>query len=359
MRILFYINTLARGGAQRVMINLANLLAEKNNQVIFVNSINSDDSYAINEKIKHIVTDKKAYKNPVARNITRISKLRRIIKKYKPDVAISFMPESNLRLIVATRLLKTKVIISERNNPDEEYKSFLWKFIAKKVFPMADGCVFQTKEVMNWFPLKLQAKSTVIYNIVDQSFYNTDNNGDKNVDIISIGRLVKQKNYDMLIDAIGLIINKYNNIKVDIYGTGDEFVNISNKIKKENLNHNICLKGLTDNVSNVLSKSKIFVLTSNYEGMPNALMEAMTVGLCCIATDSHGGGAKELMGEGGYKYLVKCGDKRMLANKLDQLLSAPQKIIEAQNYCKERSELFKPEVIFDAWNNYIGKIVKN
>ena len=121
----------------------------------------------MSKKIKRYSLEKTEIKqSKVKRNISRILKLRRLCKKEKPDVLIAFMGEPNFRAIVATIGLSVRTVVSVRNDPNREYAGLIMKFVGKYLLPMADGCVFQTEDAKQWFPVRMQRKSTIIFNAV-------------------------------------------------------------------------------------------------------------------------------------------------------------------------------------------------
>ena len=175
MKIMFYINTLAGGGAQRVMANLANMFAEKRNVVAVVTSYPVENEYPLNKEVARYNLSKERVASKLRRNIDYIVSLRNVVKREKPDVLISFMGEPNYRAVMATRGLPIKTVISVRNDPNREYPGRISRFLGQNLLPLADGCVFQTEEARNWFPEKLQSKSRIIMNAVKTEFFNTVN----------------------------------------------------------------------------------------------------------------------------------------------------------------------------------------
>lgn len=158
-KILFYINTIVRNGAERVMTNLANQCVTEGYEVVFVTSYSVLNEYKLEKSIHRFnLESKEAKQSFIKRNYLRVLKLRKICKEEKPDILISFMAEPNFRSILATLGLKTKVIISVRNDPNVEYRGKLFKLMGKILLPLADGCVFQTHDAKKWFPQKLQSK---------------------------------------------------------------------------------------------------------------------------------------------------------------------------------------------------------
>lgn len=353
MRILCYINTLGRGGAERVLANLATCFAKDNNEVIFVTSYPVDKEYFLDGKVKRLSLEKdEIVQSRIKRNISRISRLREICKKEKPDILISFMEEPNFRAIIATRGLPVKTLVSVRNDPNKEYAGKVGAFVGKVLLPMADGCVFQTTEAKKWFPKKLQSKSRIIYNAVKEDFYHIDRKPNKG-EIITCGRLSEQKNHAMLISAFADVVKQYPYATLKIYGDGILKNDLQKQIDSMGLQGKVFLMGATSTVEKVLETADLFVLSSDYEGMPNALMEAMAAGVPCVSTDCPCGGPRELFGDDIKRKLVPCGDAKQMANKICESLKNRESGIAE----RKSADLFRPEHINALWKSYLQVIV--
>lgn len=355
-KIMFYINTLRRGGAERVLSNLANKFSENGYRVIVVTSYADSNEYDLFDSVKRYKLTKKGKKdNILTRNVNRVLKLRYLIIKENPDVVVSFMAEPNFRAVISTAFLKIPLVISVRNDPDKEYNGKINKLLAINLFKKVNGCVFQTEDAKKWFPQKIQNKSRIILNQVEEKFYNKKCLGPR-CDIVSVGRLENQKNHKLLIKAFSMIESDFNDDKLKIYGDGRmleelelyaESLGISNKVK---------FLGSVSNIQNEINKAKLFVLSSDYEGMPNALMEAMAMGIPCISTDCPSGGPRELF-RGDGKYLVCVNDAVGLAKKMRQFLANEKLLDEVSNEMRKNAEKFKPDIIFEEWEDYLTSIV--
>lgn len=351
---MFYINAIHDGGAERVMINLAKYFSENKYVTILVTSFRDSWEYPVAHGVKRLTIEEEEIKQSrIKRNLSRIRKLRAICKEEQPDILISFMEEPNFRSILATKGLPVKTLVSVRNDPNQEYAGKVGWFVGKILLPLADGCVFQTKDAQKWFPVKLQRKSRIIYNAVKEEFYGIvrmPTHGE----IVTCGRLVKQKNHELLIDAFSEVVKDYPYVTLNIYGDGPLRGKLQEQINRLGLNKKIFLMGATDNVGKALQTADIFVLSSDYEGMPNALMEAMAVGVPCISTNCPCGGPRELFGADSTKKLVPCGDVKQLAKMICETLNTN----EQGTLEKEKAELFHPQKINKMWEDYIMEILK-
>lgn len=352
-KVMFYINALNGGGAERVMVNLANHFVENEIDVTFITSYYAEDEYPLNDKVKRSALEQEEIvQSRVKRNLSRISKLRKICKSEKPDILISFMEEPNFRAILATRGLPVKTLVSVRNDPNKEYAGKLGAFVGKVLLPMADGCVFQTKEAQEWFPQKLQKKSRIIYNAVKEEFYHIERKPNRG-EIVTCGRLTEQKNHAMLISAFAEVVEQYPYATLKIYGEGALREALQEQIDAAGLSGKAFLMGATNDVGKALQTADVFVLSSDYEGMPNALMEAMAAGVPCISTDCPCGGPRELLGDVAKNKLVPCGEVQQLKMKLIEVLGAS----EDGKVEKKRAELFQPERVNILWEKYLQEII--
>lgn len=355
-KLLFYINALNGGGAERVMSNLSSQFVDKGYEVLFATSYPADGEYELNKKIKRFNLESENIPcSKIKRNYVRVKRLRQICKREKPDVLVAFMAEPNFRAIIATIGLKTKTVISVRNDPEKEYAGRLMNFVGKYILPMADGCVFQTEEAKKWFPKKLQNKSTIIFNAVKREFFEAKRKPVNGL-IVTCGRLEEQKNHILLIKAFFNVVKKNPNAYLHIYGEGSLKDYLQSLIDNLGLNHSVKLMGQTNDVVSVLEKADVFVLSSFYEGMPNALMEAMAVGVPCIATDCPCGGARMLLNDNN-GILIKNNNIDELTNAMEQLIKDDYKKETLSNKCIETVSEFKAENIFLKWREYIEKVV--
>lgn len=358
MKVLFYINTLAKGGAERVITNLANQFAEDNHETVVVTSYYKNNEYKLSDKVQRIyladyIGNKK---NRISKNLSMIYNLRKIIKDIKPDIAVSFTKEPSVRLILATIDLNTKTVISVRNDPEVNYKGIINKIIANCLYPKADGCIFQTEDSKDYFPLKLQKKSKIIFNQVSSEFFEIERKDPKY--IVSIGNLYTDKNQILQINAFEKIVKSHPDEKLLIYGDGDLRNKLKNIIENKGLSENVFLMGRTDNVGEVLANAKIFLLTSNHEGMPNALLEALAVGVPCISTDCPCGGPNSVIKSGINGFLIPVNDQYALEKKINSLISDEQLCMNISRNAKISSNIFKPYVVYTQWKDYFYSLIK-
>lgn len=354
MRILFYISTIRGGGAARVMTNLANQFVEDENKVYFVTNFLSDKEYPLDIKIRrYFVEESESNETVFKKNLRRILFLRKIIIKHRPDIVVSFMHENDVRAYLATRGTNVKLVLSIRNDPTTLYKNNRFKrMIASYVYSRANAVVFQTEDARRWFGENIEESKVILNQVADVFFETTKEKVGR--DIVTFGKFLPQKNHMLLMEAYKQICDEIEDNLI-IYGEGRLRNEYLDWIHENGLENRIFLPGNSDNVYEILSKSRLFVMSSNYEGMPNALMEAMAVGVPCIATDCPCGGPRELAQDGGV-LLVPMNDVENLAIAIKKILSNREQESILIAKAKKTSEAFKPREIYQIWKGYFEYI---
>lgn len=351
-KILFYINTLGRGGAERVISNLAGALAADGFKSVLVTSYPTENEYKVCGSVRRVTLFDRAPKGKIIKNIKMIKALKNVVKEERPDIAVAFTPEPNFRLICACRGANTKVFVSVRNDPAREYKNRLYAFLAKTLYKRADGVIFQTEDAKAWFPKAIREKSKVILNQVGDIFFETPL-ADVRKNVVSVGRFVPQKDHELLICAFKSIADKISDDLI-FYGDGPLRGKYEETIGELDLNGRANLAGKTENVAEKLSKAKLFVLSSDYEGMPNALLEAMAMGLPCVSTDCPCGGPKAIIEDGKDGLLVPVGDEKALADAMEKVLLNEEFASALGKNAREKAKrLFAPDVIFNEWKSFL------
>lgn len=357
MKILFCLGSMQKGGAERVVANLGNYLSKENN-IYIVTSVNGKIEYKLNENIKlFTLDDKKVSKNKIIKNIHRRRNLKNVINEIEPDIVISFLPEPTFRLMSLRNNIKCPIIISERNDPNTEYKSMLYYIMMKKYYKKADGFVFQTEEAREYFNENIKKKSIIIPNPLNENFLEINENVKKENIIISVGSLAERKNQKLLINAFANISNMFPDYRLEIYGDGILRKELEEQIRKLNLEEKVLLPGKVDNIKEKLEKSKVFVLSSDYEGMPNALMEAMASGLSVISTDCPCGGPASLINNNENGILIPVNDEKALSEALEKILSDETYMKVLGKSAREIVENLNPQKIYKKWEEYIYQIL--
>ena len=358
MRIGFVIPSFLSGGAERVMSILCNEFAQKGHEItLYLTEDAEHIFYPLDPRIRIVgITVNK--KNYAARVPSYIKKLSRDLKEQGTDIVISFITRTNIISICACKRIGVPVIISERNNPYMVPASKLWRVIRDFVYRYSDGAVFQTRNARDYFCTKVVAKSVVIKNPMSEAVsINYDYNIKENR-IVSICRLDPQKNLSLLIHAFNKIHTRIPDYTLHIYGDGTQKEMLSNLITVLNLKESVFLDGKTENVVEVLKKAKIFVLSSNFEGLSNSVMEAMCVGTACVVTDSPSYGNRELISRGYNGFLVPCNDVDAMAEQILCLANDDALIKIVAGNSRKLYESTNSKAVIKEWENYIQRVLK-
>lgn len=360
MNLLLYTNQLCDGGAERVMSVLANELSELGHKVTLVTDYKSPRDYFLSDNVDLVVNDglyENKNQNFIQRTFHRIYTVRQLCQKKEIDIVLSFLVNVNFRSLLATVGLKTKNIISVRVDPNIEYSKLKTRILASALYWRAKGIVFQTEEALRNFPWKTEEISAVIPNPLSDEFFGGVHNEVEPYTIVSAGRLTEQKNFPMLIKAFANLSSKYPQAKLKIYGQGHLKDKLTNLIDSLNINDKVDLPGNVSNLPEIYRDVTMFILCSDYEGMPNALMEAMAAGVPCIATDCDGGGARFLINDGINGFLIPKNNIDVLIEKMDLLLENKELRESISMNGASRSLEFRKENIVMKWEKFFYDVL--
>lgn len=355
--IAFHISSLTAGGAERVISNLANEFAAQGYEVFMLTDSMEDKEYhRLDGRVKRVMIPKSEDKGRIRNAAGRIQKLRRAVKETRAAVLVSFIGKTNIRAVLATRFLKTRVVVSVRSAPAREYPTRLMRTLAKLLFRMADGVVFQTEEARQFFSKGIRRKSAVLMNPLHPDFMRERYAGERRQEIVTVGRLHAVKNHEMLIEAFAAAADDYPALTLRIYGDGEWKEKLSSYIDKLHMQGRVVLEGDQEGIAQRIEASRIFVLSSNVEGMPNALLEAMALGLACISTDCPCGGPRTVIRDGENGLLVPVGDTAALEQAMRRILSDPDLEERLGVNASAIREKLAPEKVNKMWMDYIEQV---
>lgn len=343
------------GGAERQIVMLANNLAALGHDVSLISLVANKSTYEISSKINFI--DLSGCEKKYCKILNRYFILRKVMNCIKPDVSINFWLQSAYLCALMPKSVCGKIIYAERGDPgDKEYANFL-SIIRWLSFKRIDGFVFQTKGARDFFGEKIRNRSIVIPNAhsVPEGLF-TEICNQKEKKIISAGRLHPQKNQSLLIKAFASIAREIPDYNLEIYGEGTLYCELVELIKKLNMESRVFIYPPCKNLFEKLHKASLFVLSSDFEGMPNALMEAMVLGTPCISTDCKPGGARELIDDGVNGWIVPRNDVVTLAERIRYVL---KECADSQNIAQKATKIrisHSVKEIYDMWNNVVCSI---
>ncbi len=343
-KIVFLISSLGGGGAERVVSILANNYAERGFDVDIVMVVGHTIAYSINPNIRII-----DYSEPENRNFfTKICHLVKKFRQYliynKPDKIISFLTEVNMIGLTAALGLKENFYVSVRNDPCHDGNKYMNRLASWMYsFYNCKRIIFQTEYQKSQFPEKIREKGIIINNPIILS----SKKRKPMHKIVSVGRFFPQKNQKMLIQAFAEISPQNPDYQLIIYGEGPLRQELESLISNLHLDNKIFLPGFKKNIHELISDAEIFVLPSDYEGLSNALLEAMCMGIPCISTNVSG--IDEVIKNNINGILIPPGNTDKLVQAMERMINSPELRIKLSKKGFETGKKFTADFICEEW----------
>jgi GalNAc-alpha-(1->4)-GalNAc-alpha-(1->3)-diNAcBac-PP-undecaprenol alpha-1,4-N-acetyl-D-galactosaminyltransferase len=362
VRIAFVISSLGSGGAERVMSAMANYWAEKGEDITLITlGLQSSDWYKLHPRVKRVGLGVLSLSNHIGQairhNVRTVLCLRQALRRAHPDMVISFIDTTNTLTLMASRGLGVPVIISERNDPQQRSIGLAWSGLRSLFYRHADAVVVQTCVVRDW-ALRFQGIKAiyVIPNPVSPTV-----NGSAQVSnchgpghtIVSMGRLVRLKGFDLLIEAFGRCAAKHPDWSLVILGEGPERANLQTVAADLGIADRVSLAGQCQEPATILKGADLFVLSSRTEGFPNALLEAMACQLPVVSTDCSSGGPRDIIRDGVDGVLVPPDDVAALAGAMDRLMADSDERRRLGRGALNVIERFSMEKIMTMWDKAV------
>ena len=364
-KIAFHLNCLAQGGAERVVSSLANELAAEGEDVYVATEWQDEDEFALDPRVTRVhvgLRESDESKNRVTKFFLRIKYLKEFVREYKPDILIAFAQRANYRALMAAGDSDTPVLISIRTDPTGHYDAFSDKVQIKWLFPKAAGCVFQTTGQREFFYPYLQENSRIILNPINPKYIGTKKVDDKDSEkaVVHHARLVDFKNQPMLLRAFIRVHEKHPDYVLRLYG-GDSFDGtkeiLDRIIEENNASEYIFLMGPSDSLEKELPKGMVYAFTSDWEGLPNSLLEAMALGMPIVATDCPCGGPATVMKDGENGLLIPIKNEDALVDGLNRLIEDRELANRLGDEARKISDIANAEAVAVQWKEYINELI--
>lgn len=356
--IVFTCDSMGAGGAEKVIASLSNEMTKRdiNVSIIGVADIKKAESFYRLNSAKYIALLQNKKKK--TSHIKRVVLLRKIINNLSPDIVISFLPNANIYTWLALIGTNIPYIVSERNNPFIDPKRRIERLLKTISFNASCGAVFQTNDAMNYYSKRVVAKGIIIKNPIILNSYPESNCENRNNVVLAVGRLTEQKNYRCLLDAFKLFNSSTSkSYLLKIYGDGPLKNDLLNYCKEIEIEKDVVFVGNDSLWHKKEFNDAMYVLSSNYEGMPNALAEAMALGIPCISTDCPTGGSRELISDGINGYLVPINDPVALCDKMKVVSRLDSKTL--YNETRNLIQKYSIENITTEWLDFVKSFKKD
>lgn len=356
-KIIFLIKVMLGGGAERVVSVLSKAWIERGYQVDLVithqtqqgaylqeldkkvNVIFLEDELNRSKKVSILAKLRMLYARAIgkigfrevsliqkycARNYGKVVWLKSYFKNNADSTAVAFLYDS-IFLTLLAKARKTRVIISERGDPQQSMSSKTTMAFLHREFCKADRVVFQSLDVKKWYETKMNVTGTVIFNPIKQGLPKRYEDV-REKKIVNFCRISKQKNLELLLDAFSLLQKNYPDYELYIYGdaVGNSAEGYLEQIKcyvqEKELDGKLHLCGACADVHERIKDATMFVSSSDYEGMSNSMLEAMAMGLPVVCTDCPAGGARAVIRDRENGVLVPVGDAQAMYQAMKEII---------------------------------------
>lgn len=361
-KIAFYIGSLSKGGAERVFVNLAEYFHREGCRVVMVTQYKKEDEYLLEEGVERILSDieeEKVSSSRVLNFFRRLNKLHAIWKTQKPDLVLSCVGKNNFMTVVTTMGTKTKPVVSVVGEAKEEYPTRVMRLLADLLFSRAAGVVLQTERSRSFFCKKVGKKAVILPNSLNPDFIRPRYEGEREKRIVSVGRTDANKNHEMQLRAFAALQDRYPDYELAVYGDGELRSSIEELACKLGVADRVLLPGVVPDVARRIERAALFLLTSYSEGVSNALIEALALGLPVIATDVPSGGTRELIEDGVNGLIIPAGDQRALEEAVDRILGDPVFARKIGTEAAKIQEKLSPERVNALWRAYFEGIIQS
>ena len=343
-------------GAEKMLLWLGHSLADDTNyDVEFVSLFDTMKTLEVGDNyVSHefgIPTSGCAFKRYYNYFLKGYKKFNNLFKDNSYDYVVSFGQDSYYFLLLLRRKYRFKLVVSERIDPNACRK--IVGFIRKKCYNLADKIVFQTQGAMSFYSQHCSSDVKIIPNPVDIPNEKWDVNKTRNI-IINVGRLdIKQKRQDLLIKAFKEVLLYYPDYILQLCGDGNDRRKLELLVAKLGISDHVVFLGKVNNVNQYLLQARLFAFSSDYEGIPNVLMEAMALGMPVISTKCSPGGAELLITSGENGLLVEQGSEKELTNGMISLISNVTQSVKLAENARISMFYYSPAMIIQMWKNIL------
>lgn len=344
--------SLLAGGTERIMADMANYWQRHGWDVTLATWAGPEfaDFYSLERGVRRVWLDVHSANDSswqlLCATVRRIIKLRNVLRQERPSVVLSFIDTSNILTILATTGLGVRVVISERVHAAHNFGiSAVWRTLRRLLYRHADAVVAQTRDAASWLEKNCKVRTQVIPNPLRSL---PDISGDREPLILAVGRLERQKGFDLLLQAFAGVADRFPEWRLVIIGAGTEADNLARIQNDLGLGDRIRLLAPVKDVESWMSRASLVVQPSRFEGFPNVVLEAMGMGAAVISADCPSGPA-ELIEDGVNGRLVPVEDVGALVVAMTELMSDPHRRRQLGEQAQRVRQTYDQEKIMRSW----------
>ena len=354
-KLLIVTHKMSGGGCERVIAQLLESFAGDGIECLLVTECGVPSFYDLPASVRQVyLTFGKSLK---MRDIPRAyRKLRRIVRQEQPDVVLAMPEKVNVWTVLTLLGTGVPVVVSERNDPHRHPENRIKRLLRRLVYPFASGFIFQTPEAAAYFPKGIQERGVVLDNPLDKTRIPAPYTGARRTVVAAAGRLHPQKNFAMLIRAFARFYKTHHAYSLAIYGEGEQKQELLRLASRLGVAGAVELAGQSRTLLADINDCAMFVLSSDYEGMPNALIEAMACGLSCIAADCPIGGVRSLVSNGENGLLIPVGGEEALVEAMTRLADDPALAARLSENAARIQIRLDAKAVAEQWRTYLASI---
>lgn len=345
-----------------MVTNLAAQFVAEGYEVLIATEWAEENEYIPDEKVRRIsvglLKDEEG-KGRIAKILLRFKRLRRFAKEEKPDVLIAFGKKANYRALLTTIGMKQKVVVCVRTDPAGHYDGFMERIQTRLLFPRAAGFVFQTEGQRDFFPRFAREKSVIILNPLNPKYIGLPKTDVREKEVVHSGRIVDFKNHELLIRAFNRVHAKHPDYVLKCYGpdSGDgTWEKVEQCIRELGAESYVKLMGGSDELEKLLPQASVYAFSSDWEGLPNGVIEAMAMGLPVVATDCPCGGPATVIQSGENGLLVPIKNEDALTEKINLLIEDRELAERLGENARKISEIANGQAVFKKWRDYLESL---
>ena len=354
-RVVLIIGGLQRGGAERVISDMANYWCQKGWQITLAtwSGPQVEDFYALDSRVERLWLETSAPDSTINRLASfwrGVRRCRQILRRHRPTAVVSFIDISNILTLIASWRLPHRVIVSVRTNPlRTSTVSLPWRVLRRLTYPRADDIVAQTAGVAEWMAQEWRVDSTVVPNAVRDLPQLTSVREDL---VVAIGRLAPVKGFDLLLRAFARIADEHDKWRLVIIGAGPEFERLTELRDSLDVAERVAILEPVDDVESWLARAGLVVQPSRYEGFPNVVLEAMGMGAAVVAADC-AWGPGDMIEDGVNGRLVPVDNVNALASVMQELIKHPEVRVSLGAEAEKVRQKFAQSVVMAQWERLL------
>ena len=318
MKIIFVLPDMPGGGTERVVALLANEYIKRGYSVAILLFAGKQTAYPLDERIEIMLAGEPSAGNPLIQ-LKRLFRMRQYYKKNRDCYIFSFCVRGSIFSVLAAAGIPHRLLISERNDPAH----FSGKRLRDWSYRKAEKLILQTEDMKQCFSKRIQQKSAIIPNPVSNDMPEPYM-GERKKRVVAVGRLQPQKNHKLLLEAFADFQKTYHDYELHIFGVGELEKTLKQQAEELHISDKVAFRGFSSSVQKEIWDSSMFVLSSDYEGISNSMIEALAMGVPVISTDCPAGGSRMYIRNHENGILVPVGDKKALSEAMIKIAGNPE-----------------------------------